>query len=247
MGIHSLHSLPSWIRHGENPCFSIGRPRKAWNIPYFSSSHLGYVVIWVAVGTSGLSGDQLVKSHMSRSAVSHVFSCFLMFSHVFLCFLMFSHVFSCFSEFPTRQLDLQITSDVSVRFSQYALEDAGSEIFWADTPGHNDALWFLMVSSCLLGKCLQDGFGCEPHMEDHGSHQVSTGRDMLKKEMRTVLELRRIEKMGHDGSLLPRNTFRKNPCSKILSSSAMFSSFPIDLTTKSALGTLLFHTGDIDQ
>ena len=178
---------------------------------------------------------------------SHVFSCFLMFSHVFLCFLMFSHVFSCFSEFPTRQLDLQITSDVSVRFSQYALEDAGSEIFWADTPGHNDALWFLMVSSCLLGKCLQDGFGCEPHMEDHGSHQVSTGRDMLKKEMRTVLELRRIEKMGHDGSLLPRNTFRKNPCSKILSSSAMFSSFPIDLTTKSALGTLLFHTGDIDQ
>jgi len=51
-----------------------------------------------------------------------------------------------------------------------------------------------MVSSCLLGKCLQDGFGCEPHVEDHGSHQVSTGRDMLKKEMRKVLELRRIEK-----------------------------------------------------
>lgn len=167
---------PSWWK----PCFSTGRPWKAWNIPYFSGSHLGYVVIWVAVGTSGLSGDQLVKSHMSRSAVSHVFSRFLMFLWV-----------------PNTSVG---SANYKWRVSQYALEDAGSEIFWADTPGHNDALWFLMVSSCLLGKCLQDGFGCEPHMEDHGSHQVSTGRDMLKKEMRRVLELRRIEKMGHDGS-----------------------------------------------
>ena len=159
---------------------------KAWNIPYISGSHLGYVVIWVAVGTSGLSGDQLVKSMWKVTC--HVLQ-FLMFSHVFSCFLMFLWV-------PNTSVG---SANYKWRVSQYALEDAGSEIFWADTPGHNDALWFLMVSSCLLGKCLQDGFGCEPHM-DHGSHQVSTGRDMLKKEMRRVLELRRIEKNWEDGS-----------------------------------------------
>ena len=61
------------------------------------------------------------------------------------------------------------------------LEDAGSEIFWADI-GHNDTLGFLMVSARLLGKCLQDGFGCEPQMEDHKIMEVCiSGRDMLKR------------------------------------------------------------------
>ena len=87
----------------------------------------------------GCSRD-LRSFRWSVSEKSHVTFC------SFSCFLMFSHVFSCFSEFPTRQLDLQITSDVSVSMRWKMPEVRSFGRTHQDTTTHFGFWWFLHAS-----------------------------------------------------------------------------------------------------